>query len=1679
MDDTTSSSASDYKSNTWASLGSPTASVTKFQQYLECLLDSESNLWCSPELRVLGQEASNQYCAWQSHSHDGHCLLNHGNLVNVVHDYYRNLEKNRCCLTLAGRRRVINSVRVVRSDDADDGNLLPTVATVSSPVRSRHSRRSADIVLSGDDLNLYQCALLSAFLPVLAAPGPPSPFTPALPTTPTNAAHGPGFSFGGAATAGDKETPSLRMSAAANALANLEKDVGSASDYSMLVATADHQYDRQAAKPGGPPPAALDSVTTEMLRELVRLVFKQTEQQQMCTEHDLRDCLGRRSSGEVLARHLMARLSVLENNSHQFYRPSAFLCPQAYDEWVQGEKQHIKQLLSRFWHYSLPNVSRSTSSTSLSTRLLRCDHHSAYVQLLERVVHQQESVKRRPGVPLLPTARRLLKEFALRFGVGELFCRIAYLRLLSQNMEHDVWFCRHVSVSLLAVLELLPVKPTQRTAAVKGELERLHETVGTLHSHVDHALTRVHILFPNNTPPDGILSMLQLLSLVLFTQRYLTNQSNQSVSHWVQRYLHDGFSWRYDYHKTVLSTELEVMSAVCPLTPALLNGLLVEIRNEVLGLSESFEDSFKRYFSISQMGRHAFYQLLMADVQELCQTKLPTEQLELDMLALMFRLAELDSSWSSNISVVEQVWRQPFFKLVLSWLRVLQKHALRWLLVACKHDSWSTLTIPASGPSESPQVHLQPHEAVTAMASTPLTQAFRPTDHSSLQSSGLGMSSLSAFTRRRSASAVALAGSFCGSGRSESATYPISYASRFSTFPSQASSVDDISVRHSAVLNQSVTSGDMASFDRALSLPLEGRLSETPVLSFMCTRDADSLSPVVMGEDFSSANQQNQVAHSPNDFASARSSSCQSTPGPHYIFRSENLVPAQPTVLQAPRIGIQLRGRKNAFFKSKPLGSDTPQSVTQVIPSPVMPFPNRQLFPSSNAEVSSMGVAFGSPVKKISSVTVPSAVHHPSPAFDKSRTETWVASMSQSDDTDATPSPASTTHRPSANPAVTYAVENGSQSSLSSATLPGSPDQDGHRVDNDGVNSLPAMERKISAQSNDSARTSRYSFSERSSFSPILHSIDSAGLTSSHLPVMSERSILVSSSLIDLIVVQTRLANTIASLTNVICPLSVPVSQSSTTTGTRLSPDAESLGSDVHWHKGMDIPLTVQSMQKAVFEESLDMMSECAMLYADNMLCADLCGIPEGVAVCLIGQDLLEHIKSRQREGTLWGCRHHHVAERCSSHPSSPSTSSDANDVRCSAHCVANGDIPAIEPIAAEMCTRVNNVVSLLSSYPLLHSYMLDRVCQPSSYPGRDSGLPFSPSSGVDPARDRLVENCSSKVCAHIGKVLDGMIYIMAHRVNLFAAPCLRELLSLDLPPSYSLAEHMQPLTKYLSRHLSKLKSCLYDASFRSLIVVLWKMIVQTLQQVHLESMQSSNRKGRLEDRARFLLRVVPHFMEFFHCCGDGMAMDLVSSISRRLVHNLNVVSMPTGSLILLFKRLQRRAEVSSVQGSVDIQPALVQALRHDLHALRKCFTGRELCDWLTSRCGQFGISSSLHSKHRIAQSLLNLGFIRFVDQSRLPESATPIFADSSSVLYRFVNSEECSTDSLAGQLLGSLEINRLEDSQLEQSHSLSSSGSGVVPPRNSALDCVITVLKSRSGYDRDARAHLARTGIV
>lgn len=177
---------------------------------------------------------------------------------------------------------------------------------------------------------MYRCSLMCAQFAVLSAPSPPegdSPtpsvpiklFTDATMTTgplsPTSLSrtmpndslmldnHGNSLSPQGTLSAKQRSSPDAAFSSSGDTFYSIEPE---------LVTVGNNDHD------------GFSMVTREMLCELVKQAFSQTEEQQLQQEHLIRINNNRRSKGEILAKQLVTQLLVLENNAHSFYQPVAF-----------------------------------------------------------------------------------------------------------------------------------------------------------------------------------------------------------------------------------------------------------------------------------------------------------------------------------------------------------------------------------------------------------------------------------------------------------------------------------------------------------------------------------------------------------------------------------------------------------------------------------------------------------------------------------------------------------------------------------------------------------------------------------------------------------------------------------------------------------------------------------------------------------------------------------------------------------------------------------------------------------------------------------------------------------------------------------------------------------------------------------------------------------------------------------------------------------------------------------------------------------------------------------------------------------------------------------------------------------------------------------------------------------
>lgn len=172
---------------------------------------------------------------------------------------------------------------------------------------------------------MYRCSLVCAQFAVLSAPSPPEGDSP-TPSVPVK------FFSDTTMTTGPLSPTSLARSVPTNLQTDQlpmfgnhrnEEPIATPSD---LVSSSDTFYsvEPELVTISNSDYEGFSMVTREMLCDLVKQSFSQTEEQQLQHEHIIRVDNNRRSKGEVLAKELVTQLLVLENNSHGFYQPMAF-----------------------------------------------------------------------------------------------------------------------------------------------------------------------------------------------------------------------------------------------------------------------------------------------------------------------------------------------------------------------------------------------------------------------------------------------------------------------------------------------------------------------------------------------------------------------------------------------------------------------------------------------------------------------------------------------------------------------------------------------------------------------------------------------------------------------------------------------------------------------------------------------------------------------------------------------------------------------------------------------------------------------------------------------------------------------------------------------------------------------------------------------------------------------------------------------------------------------------------------------------------------------------------------------------------------------------------------------------------------------------------------------------------
>ncbi|XP_055860960.1 uncharacterized protein LOC106062685 isoform X1 [Biomphalaria glabrata] len=623
---------------------------------LKCIQVTEDHQWSLGDL-----------AAGQDGAHDtqelGSLLLNQSICLRKLHGFFSQLESRKCCLHLTCRRSTLNSMRVVpASTTEEDGGL------------QRRQSPSGVSYLDNKNLRSFKNAYMCAVYPVLAAPEPPITPSPAFMET---------------SAKGHLDTASL-----SNSLHY--------SDSSYLLLSGRHtSYSSHDSGWEEAEEAAI--IPMETVCEQLQRAFGLSKTLFLQYESLLMKCYAKKTPQRILAEEFAGQLILLETNSHPYYTPSHFLSQSGYDLWQKQERSHISELLNKFWQYSLPfPVDNQELRANLS--VVHDDYEVLLRKLLEyesqfRIDHQ--IIASDVFVPLSSASSRLLLEFALRYGIGELYRKVILLHCLTSDFTPSIGYLTYINNLMTSILQMLPANKSL-LIMVKKEFNLLNSCLQILKVQSCKALSQMKLLFLESNPAHGLDCLLSVLQIVLLLKHQLAppNAPQETLTECVTATVQSMFQRSYDMFKVVALKELN-KSRTSDMDPRLVNAVMEDIQEDVAGFKNKFEACFVQFFSISQMAARSFYHLLMLDVRELTQHRHQHQtltQIDLQMLGLVYRLNKLDMLWRQYIPPQMQVWRGYFLPYFFQWQDALSEYLQDVVLDAVANDTYRCQNLQLAHP---------------------------------------------------------------------------------------------------------------------------------------------------------------------------------------------------------------------------------------------------------------------------------------------------------------------------------------------------------------------------------------------------------------------------------------------------------------------------------------------------------------------------------------------------------------------------------------------------------------------------------------------------------------------------------------------------------------------------------------------------------------------------------------------------------------------------------------------------------------------------------------------------------------------------------------------------------------------------------------------------------------------
>ncbi|XP_053406598.1 uncharacterized protein LOC128559319 [Mercenaria mercenaria] len=252
--------------------------------------------------------------------------------------------------------------------------------------------------------------------------------------------------------------------------------------------------------------------------------------------------------------------------------------------------------------------------------------------------------------------------------------------------------------SLTSVLESMPAKRSC-LIIVKEEFSILENSLHLLEAKSSAAISKMKTLYTNKRPLDGVEPLIELLSLTLRAKTYLLMSPEEQLGNKLYKIVQAIFPTAYERHKMVAEDELRHNKWDTELSPQLLNMLIGYIRDEVIDYKQNYQSAFQKYFNITVEAAQEFYKLLMSDVAELLKQTKDINVLKINklMLSLAYRLNQLDQDWMIYISPQMQTWRDLFLVEAQHWGAMLKRDVQKLITHTVSLDRYPVCELQWTG----------------------------------------------------------------------------------------------------------------------------------------------------------------------------------------------------------------------------------------------------------------------------------------------------------------------------------------------------------------------------------------------------------------------------------------------------------------------------------------------------------------------------------------------------------------------------------------------------------------------------------------------------------------------------------------------------------------------------------------------------------------------------------------------------------------------------------------------------------------------------------------------------------------------------------------------------------------------------------------------------------------------